>query len=53
MALLVSAAGQIPEEVIVFETIGAVGDFLEAAKLIAGFDFLADWTTDEVAPDAD
>jgi len=52
-ALLASAAGQIPEEVIVFETIGAVGDFLEAAKVIPGFDFLADWTTDEVAPDAD
>lgn len=48
-----TAAGQIPEEVIVFETIGAVGDFLDAARLIPGFDFLADWTTDEVAPDAD
>lgn len=48
-----NAAGQIPEEVVVFETIGAVGDFLDAARSIPGFDFLADWTTDEVAPDAD
>ena len=48
-----TAAGQIPEEVIVFETIGSAGNFLEAAKLIPGFDFLADWTSEEIAPDAD
>lgn len=38
--LLASAAGQIPEEVIVFETVGSVTNFLDAARRIPGLDLL-------------
>lgn len=48
-----SAAGQVPEEVIVFETIGSVANFLKAIKRIDGLDFLAEWDVDDIAPDDD
>lgn len=51
--LRVSAAGQIPEEVIVFETVGSVANFLNAARLVPGLDFLAEWDVEDIAPDDD
>ena len=48
-----SADGQIPEEVIVFETVGSVAKFLNAARLVPGFDFLAEWDVEDIAPDDD
>ncbi|MBI4660311.1 MAG: S8 family peptidase [Verrucomicrobia bacterium] len=51
--LRASAAGQIPEEVIVFETVGSVAHFLEAARRVPGFDFLAEWDVEDIAPDVD
>jgi hypothetical protein len=51
--LRASAAGQVPEEVLVFETIGSVADFLRAVKKIGGLDFLAEWDLEDIAPDDD
>jgi hypothetical protein len=51
--LRASAAGQVPEEVLVFETIGSVANFLRAAKGISGLDFLAEWDLEDIAPDDD
>ncbi len=48
-----SAAGQIPEEVIVFETVGSIANFLNAARLVPGFDLLAEWDVEDIAPDSD
>lgn len=48
-----SAAGQIPEEVIVFETVGSVANFLDAARRVPGLDFLAEWDAEDIAPDDD
>jgi hypothetical protein len=48
-----SAAGQIPEEVIVFETVGSVANFLNAARRVPGLDFLAEWDVEDIAPDDD
>ena len=48
-----SAAGQIPEDVIVFETVGTVANFLNAARLVPGLDFLAEWDVEDIAPDDD
>ena len=51
--LRASAAGQVPEEVIVFETVGSVANFLNAARLLPGLDFLAEWDVEDIAPDDD
>lgn len=51
--LRASAAGQVPEEVLVFETIGSVANFLRAVKKIDGLDFLAEWDLEDIAPDDD
>src|SRR5690348_4879971 len=51
--LRASAAGQVPEEVIVFETVGSIANFLRAAKRVDGLDFLAEWDVDDIAPDDD
>ena len=48
-----SAAGQVPEEVIVFETVGSIANFLNAARLVPGLDFLAEWDVEDIAPDDD
>jgi hypothetical protein len=53
VSLHVSAAGQMPEEVVVFETVGPLKDFIDSAKLIPGFDFLNEWEVEEIAPDDD
>src|SRR6266487_7211480 len=51
--LRATAAGQVPEEVIVFETVGSVANFLRAAQRIDGLDFLAEWDVEDIAPDDD
>ncbi|MDE3244001.1 MAG: hypothetical protein KGO52_14920, partial [Nitrospirota bacterium] len=51
--LRTSAAGQVPEEVIVFETVGSISNFIEAAKRVPGFDFMAEWDAEDIAPDND
>src|SRR2546429_5258758 len=51
--LRASAAGQVPEEVIVFETVGSVANFLEAARRMPGLDFLGEWDVEDIAPDDD
>lgn len=51
--LRASAAGQIPEEVIVFETVGSIANFLNAARLVPGLDFLTEWDVEDIAPDDD
>jgi len=51
--LRASAAGQIPEEVIVFETVGSVANFLKAARRVPGLDFLAEWDEEDISPDDD
>ena len=48
-----SAAGQMPEDVIVFETIGSIANFVIAASRIRGFDFLGEWDVEDIAPDDD
>lgn len=48
-----SAEGQVPEDVIVFETVGSVANFLTAAKLVPGLDLLAEWDIEDIAPDED
>src|SRR5580700_7913622 len=53
VALTASAAGQVPEEVIVFETIGTITNFLNAARRISGLDLLAEWDVEDIEPDAD
>lgn len=51
--LRASAAGQISEDVIVFETVGSVANFLNGARLVAGLDFLAERDVEDIAPDGD
>src|SRR5712664_1444725 len=46
--LRASAAGQIPEEVIVFETVGSVAKFLETTRRVPGLDFLAEWDVEDI-----
>ena len=51
--LTASAAGQVPEEVIVFETVGSVTNFITASRRVQGLDFLAEWDVEDIAPDDD
>lgn len=53
ITLRVSAAGMLPEEIVVFETVGPVTDFLRAAHRIPGFDMMGEIDTEETAPDDD
>src|SRR4051812_24043426 len=45
--LTASAAGHVPEEVIVFETVGLVSNFIQAARRVQGLDFLAEWDVED------
>ena len=42
-----------PDHVVVFETIGALANFVRAAQEIQGFDFISDFVGDGIAPDED
>lgn len=48
-----TAAGVDPEQVLVIETVGGVENFANAVKRIAGFEWMAELETDEIAPDED
>ncbi|MGE0823084.1 MAG: S8 family peptidase [Candidatus Binatia bacterium] len=45
--------GTAPEQVIVFETVGAVENFLTAIRHTVGMSWLADWAEEEIPPDED
>src|SRR6266550_7328871 len=46
-----SSTGVDPEQVIVFETIGSVGDFQNVVKKIPGMEWLGDFDADIADPD--
>ena len=46
-------AGAPPEEVVVFETVGSVDNFVTAVRNTPGMNWLADWSEDEIVPDED
>ena len=51
--LRADARGIVPEEVLVFETIGTVEGFLRGVKKIQGMEWLAEVEEDEIPPDDD
>ena len=51
--LMGTAAGQVPEEVIVFETVGSITKFINATRHFPGLDFLAEWDAEDIVPDED
>lgn len=51
--LRTTADGQTPEDVIVFETVGSVNNFMKAARHIQGLDFLGEWDIEDISPDED
>jgi hypothetical protein len=48
-----TAAGLVPEDVLVLETAGTVEDFFKAASKIEGLEFLAEYDEDDIPPDDD
>lgn len=48
-----SASGIDPEQVLVLETVGSVEDFINAVKLIDGFEWMSEIDVDEITPDED
>jgi hypothetical protein len=48
-----TAAGLVPEDVLVLETAGTLDDFLNAASKIEGLEFLAEYDADDIPPDDD
>ncbi len=48
-----TAAGLVPEDVLVLETAGTVDDFFKAASEIRGLEFLAEYDEDDIQPDED
>ena len=50
-AIQADVAGADPEQVIVFETIGSVGDFQNVVKRIPGMEWLGDFDADIAEPD--
>lgn len=48
-----SAAGLVPEDVLILETAGTVDDFFKAASRIEGLEFLAEYDEEDVPPDDD
>lgn len=49
----VAPAGIVPEDVLVLETAGTVEEFAKAVSRIEGFEFLAEYDQQDVAPDDD
>jgi hypothetical protein len=45
--------GVAPEQVVVFETVGPIENFLTAVRHTAGMEWLADWADDQIQPDGD
>ena len=52
-ALRVEATGVMPEEVLVFQTVGTIREFQNAVRNMAGLEWLAEWDSDEIEPDED
>lgn len=48
-----TAAGLVPEEVLVLETAGTIEDFFKAVSKIKGLEFLAEYDEDDIPPDDD
>jgi hypothetical protein len=46
-------AGAVPEQVVVFETVGSVENFLAAVRHVDGMSWLADWAEEEIPQDDD
>lgn len=53
LTMQTTAAGLVPEDVLVLETAGAVDDFFNAASKIEGLEFLAEYDEDDIPPDDD
>jgi len=48
-----SNTGVTPEQVLVMEIIGSVADFVNAVSKVEGFEWLCEFASDEIEPDAD
>jgi hypothetical protein len=53
LTMRTTAAGLVPEDVLVLETAGTVDDFFKAASKIDGLEFLAEYDEEDVPPDDD
>lgn len=53
LTMQTTAAGLVPEEVLVLETAGTVEDFFKAAAKIEGLEFLAEYDEDDIPSDDD
>lgn len=53
LTMQTTAAGLVPEDVLVLETAGAVDDFFKAAAKVDGLEFLAEYDEDDIPPDDD
>lgn len=53
LTLQTTAAGLVPEDVLVLETAGPVDNFFKAAARIDGLEFLAEYDEDDIRPDDD
>jgi len=53
LTMQTTAAGLVPEDVLVLETAGTVDDFFMAASKIEGLEFLAEYDEDDIPPDDD
>jgi hypothetical protein len=53
LTMQTTAAGLVPEDVLVLETAGTVDDFFKAASKIDGLEFLAEYDEDDIPPDDD
>lgn len=53
LTMQTTAAGLVPEDVLVLETAGTVDDFFKAASKIEGLEFLAEYDEDDIPPDDD
>jgi hypothetical protein len=53
LTMQTTAAGLVPEDVLVLETAGTVDDFFKAASAIKGLEFLAEYDEEDIPPDDD
>ncbi|MBF0628744.1 MAG: S8 family peptidase [Magnetococcales bacterium] len=53
LTMQTTAAGLVPEQVLVLETAGTVEDFIKAVKQVEGFEFLAEFDEEDIPPDDD
>lgn len=53
LTMQTTAAGLVPEDVLVLETAGTVDDFFKATSKIEGLEFLAEYDEEDIPPDDD